>query len=133
MRRKFSPASFSFYWNMIHFPRGLIIPTIIFYLLLIFAFSGSTLHYIHAILLQPIYFYIFSFFTPLASVQHMCMWLPFFSTAIYFFFKQQQLKRAVTDLTIGTYNLFLTNLELSENVYFFLYHQNIAREEQLLF
>ena len=62
----------------------------------------------------------------------MCMGLPFFYFNILFF-KQQQLKRAVTDLTIGSYNLFLTNLELNENVYFFLYHQNIAREEKLLF
>lgn len=106
-----------------------------FLLLLIFAFSDSTLYYIPAILLQPIYFYIYFHFSLLLHLFSTCVCDSHFFLLQYtfFFLKQQQLKRAVTDLTIGSYNLFLTNLELSENVCFFLYHQNITREERLLF
>lgn len=132
MRRKFPPTSFSFCWNMIYFPRCLIIPTIIFYCCW-FLLSPILLYitYLPFCCSLYIFIYIFIFHSSCICSAHV-YGTPIFLLQ-YTFFKQQQLKRAVTDLTTGSYNLFLTNLELNENVYFFLYHQNIAREEKLLF
>lgn len=119
---------------MIYFLRCLIIPTIIFFCCW-FLLSLILLYitYLPFYCSLYIFIYIFIFHSSCICSAHVYVTPIFFYFNILFFLKQQQLKRAVTDLTIGSYNLFLTNLELSENVCFFLYHQNITREERLLF